>query len=172
VTAMVARHGTPLHTAVWRTAKQERARLIDVAGIDVDASDNEGITATHSHCLRKGPCQRARFVRRRLARKSNRTLARQRVLKVQLSFVRKRAFEVCIAFQSLDLDARFSAFAIRREILQLQSVSFHFHFSYFHFKFKFSFQCSHLDDRLENGYEKKKTILLLAPHTKKERTEE
>jgi hypothetical protein len=50
----------------------------------------------------------------------------------------------------------FVALLVKAIVLQLQSVSFHFHFSYFHFKFKFSFQCSHLDDRLENGYEKKK----------------
>jgi ankyrin repeat protein len=114
---------TPLHYSRDEPTEQSAVFLLAV-GANVNAKNNSGRTACHQACALAHASLPALLALgadldepdndgvtpRQLLKTSPPTdeeiaLARRRVLNVQLSFVRKRSFEVCVALQSLGLDA-------------------------------------------------------------------
>jgi ankyrin repeat protein len=118
------RGNTPLHFTQFDPTDQ-MAVLLLAAGVDVNAKNESGRTACNNTNVRwltslpvlmafganldepdnGGVTARQRFATGEPPTSEQIELARQRVLSVQFSFVRQRAFEICIALQSQGLDA-------------------------------------------------------------------
>jgi ankyrin repeat protein len=92
---------TPSHRACEAGNTASLAAMM-AFGADLDQKNNDGSTP---RLILELWLMRWRSATKHLPTTEEVALARQRVLNVRLSFVRKRAFEVCVALQSLDLDA-------------------------------------------------------------------